>query len=353
MAWKPYSLSTGTQREEGDYCFEEKTGKILARSKTSGKDLVAGIFSQTPIGIWPDPKQRTLEVGHHLKVTPSEIMTQIKDPSSAEAWFVLPSQLNGAEYVSDQDIASHVEDYKYDNTGGPRGQLAGHPAAAQYILDHAANEDRPNGINAIDLIEPALNAAGFPFKLVNGYLKIPPIPEEERQSAACDVLDHHLSALRPLIMSSVPASGLTSDKKSLTAPGHAVTLVYASAVPVDSYLNRTRDEKQVKFQTRIAKRILVAQYYGALKAAAASIGTKEPVQIFLMPLGGGVFSNPWDIIMLAVTQAIDMLEDDELTRLDVHILTWNGAPAEERNTLLCLKQLTSFADRHQKWLESE
>ena len=31
---------------------------------------------------------------------------------------------------------------RYDNTGGPRGQLACHPAAAQFVLDNAANSER-------------------------------------------------------------------------------------------------------------------------------------------------------------------------------------------------------------------
>ena len=31
---------------------------------------------------------------------------------------------------------------RYDNTGGPRGQLAAHPAVAQFLLDNAANVER-------------------------------------------------------------------------------------------------------------------------------------------------------------------------------------------------------------------
>ena len=30
------------------------------------------------------------------------------------------------------------QEYKRDNTGGPRGQLAAHPAAAQFVIDNAA-----------------------------------------------------------------------------------------------------------------------------------------------------------------------------------------------------------------------
>lgn len=34
---------------------------------------------------------------------------------------------------SDVGTCSEVEDYKRDNTGGPRGQLAVHPAVAQHL----------------------------------------------------------------------------------------------------------------------------------------------------------------------------------------------------------------------------
>ena len=39
-----------------------------------------------------------------------------------------------------------------DKTGGPKGQLAVHPAAGQFLLDNAACDDRPAGINALDLV---------------------------------------------------------------------------------------------------------------------------------------------------------------------------------------------------------
>lgn len=39
-----------------------------------------------------------------------------------------------------------------DFPGGPRGQLAVHPAAAQFLLDNAASSLGPGGINAVDEI---------------------------------------------------------------------------------------------------------------------------------------------------------------------------------------------------------
>ena len=35
-------------------------------------------------------------------------------------------------------VPFRCQEYKRDNTGGPRGQLAAHPAAAQFVIDNAA-----------------------------------------------------------------------------------------------------------------------------------------------------------------------------------------------------------------------
>merc|ERR1719321_366103 len=104
-----------------------------------------------------------------IKVLNSEIMKEIQNPSNEGAYFVLPSQLNGAEYPSDTTIITRIDDYKHDNTGGPRGQLAVHPAAGQFVLDNAANTKLPGGINAMDEI---LKKTGGSFVLSNGYLTL-------------------------------------------------------------------------------------------------------------------------------------------------------------------------------------
>lgn len=40
-----------------------------------------------------------------------------------------------------------VQDYKYHETVGARAQLAAHPAAAQFLLDNAANAERNLAVN--------------------------------------------------------------------------------------------------------------------------------------------------------------------------------------------------------------
>merc|ERR1719394_1254852 len=105
-----------------------------------------------------------------IGITSGEVMQNIQEASAAGAYFVLPSQLNGAEYPSEVDIVQQIQDYIYDNTGGPRGQLAVHPAAGQFILANACSDRLPEGITAVDEI---LEEIGKPMYLKNGYLSLP------------------------------------------------------------------------------------------------------------------------------------------------------------------------------------
>jgi len=280
-----------------------------------------------------------------IGVTNSEIMRHVQLPESAGAYFVLPSQLNGAEYPSDDAIIREVEDYIYDNTGGPRGQLSAHPAAAQFVLANAASWAIENGINAIDGI-----LAKVPqFKLKNGYMVMPAGSDESQAEKLFEGFTAALHTLRPLIMHDVMACGLTPDKAGLSTAKHRVGLVYASAVPVDAYCNKSRSKVDSKLHRKVAESVLVAQYYGALHAVAARqpVGAK-PVQVFLLPLGGGVFNNPWESIAVSMAQAVELLaaQDPELfNRLEVEALSWSGSPAERTKLEGLLEAQGKFYDK--------
>ena len=76
-------------------------------------------------------------------------------------------------------------------TGGPRGQLAVHPAVAQFLLDNAASTalEENTGINAIDEI---LNILPMGFELVNGYLKIHDV-DSKSESETLELLLKYLT----------------------------------------------------------------------------------------------------------------------------------------------------------------
>merc|ERR1740121_2394055 len=269
-----------------------------------------------------------------IRVTNGEIMRHVQLPQSSGAYFVLPSQLNGAEYPTDTVIVRKVEDYVHDNTGGPCGQLAAHPAAAQFILDNAASSDNPDGINSVDHIL----AASPEFELKNGYLVMPKCNEELPAKALFEGFTRTLHKLRPLIMHEVAACGLTPDRGVLSQATHRVGLVYASAVPVDAYVNKARGEVERKLHRRCAEAVLVAQYYGALRAVAERPGVAKPAKVFLTPLGDGTFNNSWESIASAIAMAVELLarEPKLLDLLEVEVLVWSGKPAEDHPLRLLL-----------------
>lgn len=83
--------------------------------------------------LWPQGFSKL--TAEKLKVISSDIGAEMKREENDGALFVVPSQLNGAEYPSPQELAARqqkrlfrnvmqsevydVEDYKYDTTGGP------------------------------------------------------------------------------------------------------------------------------------------------------------------------------------------------------------------------------------------
>eukprot|EP00438_Fugacium_kawagutii_P003440 Skav200193 [mRNA] locus=scaffold2383:258823:262117:+ [translate_table: standard] len=306
----------------GRYSFDASTGWLSGGGEKLGRFICKQIQDQ-PLKL-PVDSYSKLGSNFKDKILSSEIMKEIQNPQNAGALFVLPSQLNG----------------------GPRGQLAVHPAAAQFILDNAAGGGGSGGINAIDQILKQQELQKH-LELVNGYLKVHdvdgPTSEIEKQ------LLKYLNTLRPLIMEDVPANGLTPDKKGFAkSSNHKVGLVYASAVPVDSYLNQGGN---VEFQTKVAELILIGQYHGALRYAAEHQrhkGVTSRRKVFLMPLGGGVFSNPWDIIAKSMAKAIQLLDDDSLSRLDIHALTWSGAPSEEQKLKILINNLISWPTANEK-----
>ncbi|CAK9106738.1 Hypothetical protein SCF082_LOCUS50016 [Durusdinium trenchii] len=305
--------------EAHKYAFDSSSGWLQVEGEQVGR-FICERMQSSPL-LFPESFSK-LNSGN-LPIISSEIMTEIHKEANHGALFVIPSQFNGAEYPYHTDLVFKVEDYKHDNSSGPRAQLAAHPAVAQFLLDNAANAKREGGINALDELLEKVSG----FELVNGYLKIQRL--KSGQEEALRNLQDHLHTLRPLIMEDILVQGLTPDQRGVAGGRHRVGLVYASAVPVDSYLNRDGDSE---YQTKVAELLLVAQYYGALKHAATTAkdsGHGGRRKVFLMPLGTGVFHNSWEIIAKSMAKAVQMLDDDLLASLDICALARQGNPSEE------------------------
>jgi len=327
--------------KSGTYRFDVTTGMLQDQS-----DELVGRFSCDPIG----PSQRFPScLGDRadtempcIVILESEVMAQIQDPANADAFFVLPSQLNGAEYVSHKKPVTKLAAYKKDNTGGPRGQLSVHPAAGQFVLDNAARDDNIHGINAVDELLRISGEAGLGLELVNGYLQLPEPRTSEDAESALNILRDNIQTLRLLVMSRVLTCGITRDKKHLASSMHRVSLVYASAVPLGVYCNKASSKHGKSFHAAIAELVITAEYFGALRQASRTAPVKGRQKIYLLPLGGGVFNNSWESIAKAMALAVEMLDESERAKLEIFALVWYGNPWERKMLKKGLKKFNKY-----------
>ena len=121
----------------------------------------------------------------------------------------------------------------------------------------------------------------------------------------------------------VPVRGLDEERTSFVSTSHTVDLIYASAVPVGDYTNPVKHDA-VK---RVAGLMLLAQYTGAMRLAVQRMNC----DLYLMPLGGGVFGNERPEIRAAMVSAWNIMEQD-LKRADVKVIAlayYKGYPKDE------------------------
>ncbi len=262
-----------------------------------------------------------------IGITNSQIDIEIENENNNNAFFVLPSQLNGAEYGSYQkeSIVKEIFQYKSDPTGGPRGQLALHHAVGQFIIDNAGNDENINGINCVKYLLKALETNTNNIKLINGYLQVP------EKNIQAELFLENLDMMLVVGMENVPVKGYYYGRKNVEPTEghidkiHHVNVIYASAIPFETLLNFYKnDNNNLK---NIANYVIIGQYYGALHSAYKKY-TNTKIKVFLMPLGGGVFNNAFIDIFNNIVIAIKLLEtkySDVRDRLDIRILTYKDS----------------------------
>ncbi|CAK9077000.1 Conjugated bile acid hydrolase (CBAH) (Bile salt hydrolase) (BSH) (CBAH-1) (Choloylglycine hydrolase) [Durusdinium trenchii] len=341
VAADPRAMGDGP--EFTDYGVLKRASDADSRPVSRGKELSklrlgvvarfsADVISDRPLDLAALPATPSL-LGM-VSVVSGEIIEEIQKPSNEGAFFVLPSQLNGAEYPMHNYVVEQINKYKLDKTGGPRGQLAVHPAVGQFILDNAASDKR-SGLDAAQKVLLDAKAAtswptGYSLYVKNGYMGVPSCPKAN-QDHVLRCLEASLHHMRCICAKDVPSCGLRPDLQGPSTTKHKVSMVYASAIPVKAYLNA--GNLDVPFQEEVGRLVIVSQYFGALRLAyeAAKPGTKQ--KIFLMPLGGGVFNNRAEVILGALGTALDLLAQhlkvDPAARLDVQLLAFRGSVGEQ------------------------
>jgi hypothetical protein len=282
---------------------------------------------------------------------------QIQDPENGDAIFVLPSQLNGAEYQSPTNAITDLNKYKYDKTAGPLGQLSFNPVVAQFVMDHAARTEtvitdagRTHTdftspflvINAIDNVIEELAILGITsLTLKNGYLLVPEKLDDgkelvltngvEPSQTSITIFDSLSTRLKVLQTDDVPTSGLKPPGENTefnSGSRTTATPIYASAVPL-CYHNTNTQKSMLQYC--VAGFDLVAQYFGAMvsaynKSKQSGDASGKRVKLFLTPLGGGAFNNPREMIacsaLLAYYQAQQLFDDFD-AKVEVIFLAWD------------------------------
>ena len=312
----------------GSYEFDPKTMKITTRF--NGKqDKIASVMitkCMCPVSAFVNKRVDDFPFSE-IKVILGSIQDLIhtKASDNRQKVFVLPSQLNGAEYPNPDFIVSKLQSYMSDRTGGPAGQLAADPGVAQFIIDNAANNDtevfdHDNGINNVRLMGDIPG-----ITLQNGYLQV-------KDDANISEFENKISQMTVLGVRDVPVRGLMSGgQREFFYADHTVDLIYGSAVPIQSdpdpkspYYDRyapyygNSDHPTVR---RIANLTLFAQYVGSFRLAIL----RGNCNIYLMLLGGGVFSNRFDDIKDAISSAYNYMKEG-LKRADVKVsvVVWEG-----------------------------
>lgn len=362
----PYSLQTQRTPEvepsthTGNFRFDTESGAICDESCPGS---LLGRFAAVALDgdMEFDLTRPLLNDRPCVHVVSSEVMAEMQKPENAHAFFVLPSQFNGVEFPSHCSVVEAIEEYKYDNTGGPAAQLAAHPAIGQFLLANAATQGRPDGISSVRRVlrqaNTALREKGVTsqkqmFDVINGYLKMPVPDCDETATLALDALRMALPSLRLLVTFDAKVQGLAAGRTQFSTADHSVNLVYASAVPINAYVNgigavqkNFGDEKMKEFQSAIARLLLLTQYFGSLRTAANFARDRgRRSKVFLMPLGGGVFRNPWESIVESIARAVELLPAEDLEWLDIGILVLRrpaaagtDLPSAEERTIELLK----------------
>ena len=320
----------------GSYEFDPKTMKITTRFNGKPDKIATVMITKCvcPVSEFVNKRVDDFPFSEINVILGSiQDLIQTKASGNRQKVFVLPSQLNGAEYSSqdDNDIVTRLQSYMGDRTGGPAGQLAADPGVAQFIIDNAANSntelfDLDSGINNVRLMG---NIPGI--TLQNGYLQV-------KDDANIQEFENKISQMTVLGVRDVPVRGLTSGKfREFIDTDHTVDLIYASAVPIksdpdpeSSYYNPyapyygNSDHATVR---RIANVTLFAQYVGSFRLAILRGGK---CNIYLMLLGGGVFSNRFDDIKDAISSAYNFMKEG-LKRADVKVfvVVWEGTKKRE------------------------
>lgn len=287
-------------RNEGTYDFDRNAMTIMSSYSGTQPKKSRVVITRCDALASQLKAASSFKTMHKIVVERGSVVREMQTKGARHKVFVLPSQLNAAEYPNHHSIVGQVAEYVGDPTGGPAAQLAGDLGVAQFIIDNASNETRRDkGIDNTRLMGQIKG-----IRVVNGYLQVD-------RDADVETFEKMLPEMTILGVRDVPVRGLDEERQKFVVKDHTVDLIYASAVPFGSFTNPERHDAVKK----VANLTLLAQYTGAMRLAIQ----RGKCDLYLMPLGGGVFDNPRPEIRAAIRSAREVMKD-ELKSADVKMV---------------------------------
>lgn len=293
--------------------------------------------------------QHNKEIVEKIEIISSDIITELMKAENADAYFLLPSQFNGAEYTghSPNSIVKNVAEYTSDSTGGPTGQLTCNMGVAQFIVDNAATTNYPTGINTLKDYLINIRTSITNFNLQNGYLfwdQIQNPNDPNINTLQQNLLDNfnkiYIFGTKNITVDGYKVSETITSNPSINKPIHTVNLFYGSGCPLNEG-DRYKQYPDTPIDFYIANLLMLSQYVGVINQAykAALENTKQNFKVFLMPLGGGVWGNPWHFIfcnmVIAAYFVHNIIFKNAINNVEIKILAWSGGhePTQYNNFL--------------------
>jgi hypothetical protein len=243
----------------------------------------------------------------------SEIVEDVQelhaDPLNAGSLFQVASQFNLLEMVAPSVVPEDgVGIYEHDYTQGPACAIA--CGAGTIYRNYFAPVDGEIGQSTdrqFDCLRDVGRALGNDnhelWRMQNGYA----LATTEGLAS----INQHLNSIsetdRDKIRSSLRIGLQEATEVTIRKSQHCVSQAYCSALPV-AY-SACSEELWASF----AQLILEAAYEATLCAGAINAAATGNNKIFLTLLGGGAFGNDEDWIFKAVTRALDLFRDIDLS----------------------------------------
>lgn len=302
-------------------------GEVL-RSGANGREMRCGTLTTPSLA-----DLRGARPERHGPVTMREVVADARslhlDPENAGAMFQVASQFNLLEMPAPSVTPERgVTDYWDDLTQGPACAIAcGAGTIQRNWFAPVGDQIGQTADRQIDCASDlGVALGGGPdghdlWTMQNGYLFATAdgldLIADVVSGCSDDERDDLLGHLRVGLQSNTEVTFGTTGQ----TPGHLVSQVYCSAVPVGY-----SDQPASRWEP-LARLILDATYEATLSAAVINAESTGNRSVFLTLVGGGVFGNRTEWIVDAIRRAATLHDG---TGLDVTIVSYGSSNPELR-----------------------